>query len=216
MRAPSGPRVSSAALIEQNTWLPSTRERDDRVGEARGVLVASPAVELHEGVARRPADVGERLRPRRILVVAALGERGQQGRQNGPRREGFHGPSATENVVPADHLPRSLAPTGAGLERGPRWEAVPAMSKTAPDDLRKTLDRFLVALYDEQRRTGYEARVGLDTLATSLSVTPSLTEKIAQYLEREGLLELDQELVDLTVEGILRAESIARDAARSE
>ncbi|MDB4932708.1 MAG: hypothetical protein JWM10_5192 [Myxococcaceae bacterium] len=88
------------------------------------------------------------------------------------------------------------------------------MAATAPDDIRVTMDRFLVATYDEQRAHGHATRVGLDTLAASLAVTPALIEKIAQYLEREGLLEFEQDLVDLTVEGILRAESIARDAAR--
>lgn len=85
------------------------------------------------------------------------------------------------------------------------------MTPTTTDDIRVTMDRFLFAVYEEQRRGGYATRVGLDTLAALLSVSAPLTEKIAQFLEREGLLELDQDLVDLTVEGILRAESIQRD-----
>ena len=88
------------------------------------------------------------------------------------------------------------------------------MTPTTPDDIRLTMDRFLLIVYREQRPSGYAVRVGLDTLAVALAVTPELTAKIAQYLEREGLLELEQELVDLTIEGILRSESIARDAAR--
>lgn len=85
------------------------------------------------------------------------------------------------------------------------------MTTPGPDDIRKTMDRFLLALYESQRASGYADRVGLAELATSLSVTPALTEKIAHYLEREGLLDFEHELLDLTVEGILRAESIARD-----
>lgn len=86
------------------------------------------------------------------------------------------------------------------------------MTTTGPDDIRLTMDRFLLALYEAQRASGYADRVGLAALAGTLSVTPALTEKIAHYLEREGLLDFEHELVDLTVEGILRAESIARDA----
>jgi Mn-dependent DtxR family transcriptional regulator len=89
------------------------------------------------------------------------------------------------------------------------------MPATAPDDLRVTMDRFLVVTYDEQRANGYAVRIGLDTLSVALAITPALVGKIAQYLEREGLLEFEHDLVDLTVEGILRAESIARDAARA-
>jgi Mn-dependent DtxR family transcriptional regulator len=88
------------------------------------------------------------------------------------------------------------------------------MAASAPDDIRVTMDRFLIATYDEQRAHGYAARVGLDALTAALALAPALVEKIAQYLEREGLLEFEQDMVDLTVEGILRAESIARDAAR--
>ena len=88
------------------------------------------------------------------------------------------------------------------------------MTTSATDDIRLTMDRFLTIVYREQRQSGYAVRVGLDTLAVALAVTPALAAKIAQYLEREGLLELEQELVDLTIEGILRSESIGRDAAR--
>lgn len=85
-----------------------------------------------------------------------------------------------------------------------------ATSPKGPDDIRETMDRFLLALYETQRVSGYADRVGLDELASSLAVSSALTEKIAHYFEREGLLDLEHELVDLTVEGILRAESIAR------
>lgn len=85
-----------------------------------------------------------------------------------------------------------------------------ATPAAGPDDIRETMDRFLLALYEAQRASGHADRVALDELATSLAVSSALTVKIAHYLEREGLLDFEHELVDLTVEGILRAESIAR------
>lgn len=88
-----------------------------------------------------------------------------------------------------------------------------AVAEPALDDIRETMDRFIAALYERQRAESYRAAVELDAFAVGLGVVDRLATKIALYLEREGFLEFDKDAVDLTVEGILRAEGILREKA---
>lgn len=81
-------------------------------------------------------------------------------------------------------------------------------------DIRVTLDRFLGMAYDKSREGGYAARLHVEALSAELGIAPKLGEKIANYLETQGLLNYDSQAVDLTVEGILKAEEIRRRDGR--
>lgn len=87
------------------------------------------------------------------------------------------------------------------------------MADAPADDLRKTLDRFLTTLYASQRKNDHALPLDLSVMTVEVAIPAALTEKIARYLEHEGYLEFEKDQVDLTVEGILKAEAILRREA---
>jgi Mn-dependent DtxR family transcriptional regulator len=82
------------------------------------------------------------------------------------------------------------------------------MASAAKTDVRATLDRFLLAAYDHAEDTSHASPIATDDLAERLSISPDFAEKIATFLESEGLLDYDNQAVDITIQGMLRAESL--------
>jgi len=68
--------------------------------------------------------------------------------------------------------------------------------------------------YDKSREAAYATRLPVEALSAELGIAPKLGEKVASYLETQGLLNYDSQAVDLTVEGILKAEEIRRRDGR--
>lgn len=77
-------------------------------------------------------------------------------------------------------------------------------------DVRAVLDKFLLATYDHAQTTAHESPIKTDDLATKLGISAPFAEKVATFLESEGLLDYDNQAVDITIEGMLRAESLLR------
>jgi hypothetical protein len=91
-----------------------------------------------------------------------------------------------------------------------------AKPSTASGDIRKTLDAFLLAALRASEELDHERPVALDELARAVGIGPHLAEKIATFLEGEGLVDYDDQAIDITVEGILRAEDILRGGDKEE
>ena len=89
-----------------------------------------------------------------------------------------------------------------------------SVSAASDGDIRVTLDRFLGMAYDKSREAAYSTRLPVEALSAELGIAPKLGEKVANYLETQGLLNYDSQAVDLTVEGILKAEEIRRRDGR--
>jgi Mn-dependent DtxR family transcriptional regulator len=77
-------------------------------------------------------------------------------------------------------------------------------------DTRVTIDRFLVLTYEQANLSEHAAPLPLATLAAQLQIPPKLAEKIADFLERTGLVNYDDQAVDLTIEGMLKVEELMR------
>jgi Mn-dependent DtxR family transcriptional regulator len=77
-------------------------------------------------------------------------------------------------------------------------------------DVRVVLDKFLLATYQHAEATNHESPIATDDLAKKLGISDPFAEKIATFLESEGLLDYDNQAVDITIEGMLRAESLLR------
>ncbi|MFO0604072.1 MAG: hypothetical protein U0324_12900 [Polyangiales bacterium] len=84
------------------------------------------------------------------------------------------------------------------------------------DDMRDTIDEFLVAVVRHARGKGYAEAAPAAEVAAGLGIPGPLGRKVAEFLEREGLVDYEDQNVDPTVEGILRAESIERRARDGE
>jgi len=82
----------------------------------------------------------------------------------------------------------------------------------APDvsDVRVVLDKFLLATYEHAQKTAHESSIKTDDVAKQLSISEPFAEKVATFLESEGLLDYENQAVDITIEGMLRAESLLR------
>jgi len=85
-----------------------------------------------------------------------------------------------------------------------------------PSDIRKTLDSFILAALKASEALSHERAVPLEELATSVGIGRHLAEKIAAYLEAEGLVDYDDRAIDITIDGILRAEEILRGGERRD
>lgn len=77
-------------------------------------------------------------------------------------------------------------------------------------DVRVLLDRFLLATYEHAQTTNHESSIPTDDVAKKLGISDPLAEKVATFLESEGLLDYENQAVDITIEGMLRAESLLR------
>jgi Mn-dependent DtxR family transcriptional regulator len=81
------------------------------------------------------------------------------------------------------------------------------------DDLADAIDACLIAAYRAARAALYATAPTTIEIAEATTLAIDLVEKIAMYLERKGLVDYDNQQLDITVEGILRAQAILRDAA---
>ena len=104
--------------------------------------------------------------------------------------------------------PAKTSPTATTEGR----EASTAASSPAPTDTRRSLDAFLMAVYRGSLAVGHDQAVPLAAIAGELAVGERLAHKIAAFLETEGLVDYDDQAVDITIEGMLRAEEILRGA----
>jgi Mn-dependent DtxR family transcriptional regulator len=77
-------------------------------------------------------------------------------------------------------------------------------------DVREVLDKFLLATYEHAQATAHEKPISTDEVAKKLGISAPFAEKVATFLESEGLLDYDNQAVDITIEGMLRAESLLR------
>ena len=77
-------------------------------------------------------------------------------------------------------------------------------------DVRATIDAVLVAAYRVAHAGGYAAYADVEVIAETIGAPLDLVEKIALFLERKGLTDYADHELDLTIEGILRAEEILR------
>lgn len=72
------------------------------------------------------------------------------------------------------------------------------------------LDKFLLATYEHARTTKHESSIPTKDVATKLGISGPFAEKVATFLESGGLLDYENQAVDITIEGMLRAESLLR------
>jgi Mn-dependent DtxR family transcriptional regulator len=77
-------------------------------------------------------------------------------------------------------------------------------------DVRVVLDKFLLVTYEHAESTNHESSIPTDDVAKKLGISGPFAEKVATFLESEGLLDYDYQAVDITIEGMLRAESLLR------
>ena len=77
-------------------------------------------------------------------------------------------------------------------------------------DVKKTLEAFLVLAYQRVVGAKHAKAAPLDDLARELKLPEELAEKIARFLESEGLVDYEDQAVDLTIPGMLKAESLLR------
>lgn len=82
--------------------------------------------------------------------------------------------------------------------------------KPEVSDVRVVLDKFLLATYEHAQATNHEGTIPTDDVAKKLGISGPFAEKVATFLESEGLLDYDNQAVDITIEGMLRAESLLR------
>ena len=85
---------------------------------------------------------------------------------------------------------------------------MPAPAAGKVSDVRVVLDKFLLATYEHAKATNHESAIPTDEVAKKLGISEPFAEKVATFLESEGLLE--NQAVDITIEGMLRAESLLR------
>lgn len=82
-------------------------------------------------------------------------------------------------------------------------------------DVREVLDRFLLVTYEHAQESAHETPIPTAEVAKHLRISEPFAEKIATFLESEGLLDYDNQAVDITIEGMLRAEQLMRPGATS-
>lgn len=82
--------------------------------------------------------------------------------------------------------------------------------ENAAGDTRRTLDAFLLAAYRGAVAVRHEQAVPIAAIATELSIGERLAHKVAAFLETEGLIDYDDQAIEITVEGMLRTEEMLR------
>jgi hypothetical protein len=86
------------------------------------------------------------------------------------------------------------------------------VSSPPASDIRKTLDAFLLLAHHHAAATQHAKATPLADLARELGIADGLAEKVAVFLESEGMIDYDDQAVDITIPGILRAEKLLRGA----
>ncbi len=84
------------------------------------------------------------------------------------------------------------------------------MKKTVSAPIEKTLQDFLLLAYRRMVDGRYAKATALADLARELGVADGLGVKIAVFLESEGLVDYDDQAIDVTIPGMMRAEALLR------
>jgi hypothetical protein len=77
-------------------------------------------------------------------------------------------------------------------------------------DVRLSVEALLVLAYRRVVAAEHAKPIPLEDLARELDMSEGLSEKIAGFLESEGLIDYDDQAVDVTIPGMARAEAILR------
>jgi hypothetical protein len=80
----------------------------------------------------------------------------------------------------------------------------------AVTDVRESVEALLVLAYRRAVAAEHLKAIPLEELARELRMSEGLSEKIAGFLESEGLVDYDDQAVDITIPGMVRAEAILR------
>lgn len=89
-------------------------------------------------------------------------------------------------------------------------------SSAATPDLEQTLDAFLLLTYARVVAAEHTKAVPLVEIARKLAIPEGLAEKVAAFLETEGLVDYDDQAVDITITGMLRAEGLMAETGRGK
>ena len=76
-----------------------------------------------------------------------------------------------------------------------------------PADIRTTLDAFLTAVHGASQEAAHGKPKPLADVARELGIPEALAIKVAVFLESEGLIEYDEQAVDITIAGMLEVEA---------
>jgi hypothetical protein len=88
--------------------------------------------------------------------------------------------------------------------------SLPVKKPAIVADVRLLVEALLVLAYRRVVAAEHAKPVPLEALARELDMSEGLSEKIAGFLESEGLIDYDDQAVDVTIPGMVRAEAILR------
>ena len=82
-----------------------------------------------------------------------------------------------------------------------------SVAKAAPST-KHLLELFLVAVYRGVTKAEHATPIPLRDIATELGLSENLAEKVAEFLESQGLIDYDDQAVDITIPGMIRTEEL--------
>lgn len=88
--------------------------------------------------------------------------------------------------------------------------AIPTLrfSHAEPGTMRHRIESVLVYLYHRTEQAGFEGAIAPEDVSRDTGLPLALIRKIARHLEGHGMLEYDHGALDLTVQGMIEAESM--------
>ena len=101
--------------------------------------------------------------------------------------------------------------THSALRARPRPSTVAGKTST-----KQLLEVFLVTVYRRATKAEHATATPLRDLAQELELSEGLAEKIAEFLESQGVIDYDDQAVDITIPGMIRAEEILSPRSESE
>jgi hypothetical protein len=82
------------------------------------------------------------------------------------------------------------------------------VTTTSPGSTKHLLDAFLVTVYRRATKAEHAKPTPLSEIANELELSEGLSEKVAEFLESQGLIDYDDQAVDITIPGMIRSEDI--------
>lgn len=82
------------------------------------------------------------------------------------------------------------------------------LSHAEPGTMRHRIETMLVYLYKRTEAAGFVGVIQLEDVARDTILPMPLVVKISRHLEQRGMLEYDHGAIDLTVSGMIEAESM--------
>ena len=67
---------------------------------------------------------------------------------------------------------------------------------------------FLVTVYRHATKSEHGKATPLTEIAAELGLSEGLSEKVAEFLESQGLVDYDDQAVDITIPGMVKTEEI--------